>query len=272
MKKLILALLTCVLISGCQEQTENNQEWSYINISCEFIETKADLGSVKKLHYYFFNTVSGECIEKTQLSTNLNFGTLTDTLKIGTYDCIVVGHSGETQEAEKEQLSFSKVTETFRGIESFELERGKELKANVVMDRINSRVEIVAKEKLPAESKSIELKLTNVSSSIDLMCGESKSSETIERTYELRDADAGKENLTFGINCFPCEEKESVLTITTHNKKGEVLRHIETDPFQLERNKISRFTGYLFITFGIPGVGLTLNQEWEDPDEYELPD
>lgn len=272
MKNFTLLAVLCTLFWSCREKQEEVLEHSYVNILCDIVSTKSSLNSIKVLHYYFINTTSGDCIEKTQKSTDLNFGNLTETLKIGTYDCVIIGHSSDDYEIDKNNIAFPKVTETFRGIESFEVERGDNLNINITLDRVNSRIEIISKEKLPKEAKSIMLQLTNVSNNLDFLQAKSDTPEAIGRIFDLREADIGKENLTFAINCFPCDDKESILTITTTDKNDEVLRLIQTESFQLKQNTISRFSGYLFLVFGTPGVGIDLNQDWEEIIENELPD
>jgi len=236
------------------------------------METRSNLADIKTLHYYFLNLESGECIERVQQSTFLHFGMLVDTLNVAVYDCIVIGHSGEANESGKGIINFEKVTENFRGTESFETERGREIRLNITLDRINSRIEIVSKEKLPEDAGLTILKLTNVSNTLNIIDGYPIGQEEVARTFNLRESDIGKENITFAINCFSCEGEESILTITTTNKKGEVLRHIETEPFQIKQNIISRFTGYLFTVFGIPDIGININQGWEETEEYEIKD
>ncbi|MDR1939029.1 MAG: hypothetical protein LBQ73_11120 [Tannerellaceae bacterium] len=244
------------------------------NVHCVLnqVETKAAIEGLKTLEYVFVNTQSGESTHIRQESTEQSFGSLSVELRPGAYDCIIVAHSSDDAAIENNTITFDKGSETFRGVESFELVPGDAPAIQVTLDRANTKLEVISADKLPQTAQTIELRVTNLSNALDLLTGKGGSTETIERRFTLRASDVGKANLKFTISAFTDDEQESVLTIRTYDKNNTLMKETISAPFITRHNTISRFTGYLFHTTSTPGLEITINQDWNGEYEYELPD
>lgn len=274
MKNTLLLFCAIILYASCAKNhlKDLGMEKASIHIDCGLsIDTRSTVSVVKTLHYFFINTLTEEVIEFVQYSSDDNFGKITEELEVGIYDCIVFGHNSETPTVSDMVISFEKVTESFYGVESFELSRGEVQQITIILDRINSRLETVSLEKLPEEAVSIELLLENVSNNINLLTGKPETLNSEFRNFVLRESDKGKENITFSINCFSDGKTNSTLYIKTYDKNKNIMRDIQSQPFIMQQNRITRLSGYLFISFALPDLSILFNQEWDGVDDIELP-
>ncbi|MCD8178088.1 MAG: hypothetical protein LUE98_11950 [Tannerellaceae bacterium] len=273
MKNLVLTGMASLMAACSVTEVTETYKPVECTIQCriDLLETKATASeAVETLVFVFMNTESNKTTILTQKKGESCFGSITATLDTGTYDCVIIGHNSEVHSLEGTIMTFDKASDTFRGIESFEVEPGDNHTIEVTLSRAITRVETIASDKLPQEASEISFELTGLSNGFDICSGKPETKETINRRFTLRSSDIGKENLKFSINAFTDNKSESKLTIKTYKKDGSLMKETKSPPFIPETNKITRFTGYLFTRSGTPDLGVNIDTEWDEINEYEL--
>lgn len=243
-----------------------------VHFSCTFLDlvnTKSEDFPVSKIEFFLYNLDNGDRIHIVQNKGEDAFGSFETILSRAAYDCVVIAHSSLSSVTD-DVITFDKVSETFRGTESFELERGTNSSFNVELSRINTRVEVVASDAMTSDASLVSLSVDNISEGFSILSGKPASFKSLTRTFSLKKEDTGREGIKFSANMFS-GDKLSTLTFQVISDNGEFLSNFRTEPLLFLPNRISRFTGCVF-RINISSSGhIHINTDWDQIEENELP-
>lgn len=206
-----------------------------------------------------------------QVATDADFGSLKLSLAPGTYKIAVLAHSGAKNAVmtNLQKMTFDgKVTDTFYYCDDITV--SEEASYNLVLRRAVAMFRLVATDAVPAEITLMRFYYTGGSSSFDAVrgvgCVESRQSESREVTAAAR---AGQS--VYEIYTFPRSDNNVLkVQVTAHDGESNVRVEKVFEGVQVERNRITQYTGNFFGESGTVGeigtnaisLNLTSEDEW----------
>lgn len=204
-----------------------------------------------------------------------DFGIVYDSLPEGDYRIGFLAHSSPNPLlSEKNVFSFDSISDTFFLLKEVTVTRGEKIVADISLQRVVSRIELVAKDKVPVELAQFDVKIGNYPDRFDLLaCRGVAAPDTVclSRVYLPADADASETKHLF--YCFE-PEPERPVGVTLYARRADgtpyYSRRVGIRP---QVNKIVRYKGYLYsLPFSEDAFTWEVDSEWNEIIENELPD
>lgn len=272
MKNFILILLLMMTLSCSKKDMDVSGSLACVSLMCMFNDcTKASVSSFSKLEFLFIDSQKKLYKRVTQLNSDINFGNIEETLPCGVYDCVVVGHSSEQISINDNVISFPKAGDTFYGKERLDLNTKEDKSFVMDLNRIVSRIEVVATDAMPANALFVNMNISNSSESFNLHTSLAVNVTSIQRSFQLKLEDVGRKDIKFGMTVFNGENSESVLSFSVLDENKKELNSFTTDPFFLLPNVLHRFSGHAFLRDQTTGGKININDEWNDVIEHQIP-
>lgn len=204
-----------------------------------------------------------------------DFGIVYDSLPEGDYRIGFLAHSSPNPLlSSKNVFSFDSISDTFFLLKEIAVTRGEKIVADISLQRVVSRIELVAKDKVPAGLAQFDVKIGNYPDRFDLFSGKGiVASDTVCLSRVYLPAEAGATETRHLFYCFdPEPEKKVGVTLYARHDDGESYysRQLEIHP---QINKIVRYKGYLYsLPFSDGAFTWEVDSEWGEIIENEMPD
>lgn len=255
-------MLTILLITACESgftretELEMAQAKGNVTIAVKSIEmipfentvrTRAagDINELcTRLQFAIFK--DGERVSVVnQQSGNEDFGQVNLTLEEGTYDLVVLGHSGTGNatitDLDKIKFTDNKVTDTFYYYGSLVVD-GSSQTESINLSRSVAMFRVTLPEALSEDVARLKIYYTGGSSTFSAITGFG-SVESKQTEYK----DVNSNLLTYEVYTFPHEANDSLkITVTALNADGEEIAERVFENVPVEVNKITQFSGVLF--------------------------
>lgn len=208
---------------------------------------------------------------------DMDFGIVYDSLPKGDYRFYFIGHSSKTVTLKDSTVLFDKVSDTFYKTLSLRIEAAREIREDITMERIVSRIEFMATDTVPKEIKRFDMAVNGIANQLDITKGTGISSAATSRfSHTFIPDEIGFVNFTHSFYTFssPTDNKLSV-QLDAIGENETVLRERNITGITPEKNKIIRYKGLLYHpsesddTFT---VSILNNGAWDETKEEELPD
>lgn len=284
MKKIISILITAsVLLSACKKEHHIKMDTSDIqkvtfqvgfsqtdgsfetNLKLAAADTSVT-NNINMLYYMVFDS-NGRLIHNvSQKITDANFGTFTDNLHAGSYTVAVAGLKGpldytagdlNTQVLHTDliELFFKKVTFTVSG---------SGLTQAINLQRVNSKLQVVIKDKIPANVTLIKIQAVRLYT--DFLIGTETVGHLYTKTFSfpIPPEAIGTSNYTLSSATF-LSNGTLALDITAVDAGGTIISEKILN-VTTAKNKVTLLTGNLFGGNGGSGGGFTLSlPNWNTP-------
>ena len=202
-----------------------------------------ELGSV--LNFAVFQ--DGKKVESVnQKSTDSDFGNIAVSLSEGSYQVVVVIHSGSgnatVSSPEKVTFPGNKVTDTFAYCSDLEVEGSCD--NTITVDRVVAKYRLTVADDIPDEVKTIRFQYTGGSSTLNPATGFGCVDSRQKEERDVSDHAAGQ---VFEVYTFPHDTSGSLkLTVTALNKSGETVSEHVFEDVPVELNKVTTHTKTFF--------------------------
>lgn len=209
-----------------------------------------------------------------------DFGIVYDTLPAGKYQICFLAHQSETTNLAEGIMSFDKLSDTFYTTQSITLDKGQENNADIILQRIVSRIEFKATDPVPEALERFDISISNYPDRINILNGKSLiATESYQLTHLFTPEEKKQIGMIHSFYTFiPPENEKLSVVLTATDAEQNVLRTRTITDIIPQINKIVRYSGILFTppkpddaenTFQL-SIG---NQgKWEDTEEIELTD
>lgn len=208
---------------------------------------------------------------------DIDYGIVYDSLPQGDYRFYFVGHNSKTATLDHSTFLFDKVSDTFYKALTLNIEAAREIKQDITMERIVSRIEFMATDAAPKEIKRFDMTVNNIANQLDITKGTGISStgtNTFSRIFTSEEI--GSVNIIHSFYTFaPSTENKLSVQLEAFGENGTILRERNVTDIIPEKNKIIRYKGILYSrpesddTFS---VSILNNGAWDETKEEKLPD
>lgn len=273
MKKTLLLCCAACILAACvnsiaDEQTNETKEISFTVESRQPMTRTALTEVCNTLHYYRV-TGNQTARQLTQNSEDNDFGTLTDELPYGTHSLYFIGHKGEMGQFDGGVASFNKVSDTFSHYMQLTVDKDTEPTQSIELLRRVAKFELVAKDALPEELKSVEITITGASTKLDVATGKGSQAVTQQKSITVPEYNIGKTGCTFAAYAFLLDDTATLtVNVTAKDATGNTIVSHTFNDVVMETDYITRYTGSLFgdgFTTSITAKG-----EWSGTNSNEF--
>ena len=243
-------------------------------------ETEGETETIpyKYMEYVVFAEGETEPVHSNKLDSNTeDFGIYVyDKLLPGKYHVCFIAHSSESITLTDDVCTFPEVGDTFFATEPIEVKPGQDITLGIVLHRIVSRVEFVAKDDVPAEVTNFRIVATDIYNQFNVLTGEADATgltKTITHTFTPEEKATGVKNSHAFYTLVPTDTKIDQVKLTALSN-AETIKQREIPEVPIQKNRIIRYTGTLY-TPGIQDATFELDiyqdGQWEE-SEIELPE
>lgn len=201
-----------------------------------------------------------------------NFGTVNFSLQEGTYDIVVIAHSGTgnctISSPEKITFTNNKVTDTFYYYGSLEVSEDTPTEKEINLTRAVGMFRLHINDEIPNNAKQFKFYYTGGSSTFDAVTGSGcvNSKQTEYKTIDKNTKD-------YDVFTFPHNPiKKIKLDITAQNASGTTIASNLFENVTVERNFITTYSGNFFSGDtgggeGNSGFHFTFDAKWEGTND-----
>lgn len=232
--------------------------------------------SLERLEYIVYKEGENTPLKKRHYTaTDTDFGIVYDSLPEGTYQIGFLAHSSPNPVLSEDNIfSFDSISDTFFLLKQLTVEPGKEVDADITLQRIVSKIEFVAKDAVPRELKQFDIKIGNFPAGFSLFAQEGiTASDTVLFSKVYIPQESGNKNTRHAFYCFiPPTGTKIGVKLNALNADNQVYysHALEISP---EINKIVRYTGRLYsIPLSDNTFTFEINGNWGGTIENELPE
>lgn len=155
-----------------------------------------------------------------------------------------------------------------------------ETNVDINLQRIVSRIEFKAADKIPEDIVQFELAVSNHPDRLDILTGKGiVSAGPNDFSYEFKTEEKGQSGKIHSFYSFiPTGDEKISVTLTATGSDNQVLRKRTVTDIIPIANKIIRYTGILYTppkpdeTENTFNLIIGNNGEWDEPEENELPE
>ncbi len=205
-----------------------------------------------------------------------DFGIVYDSLPAGNYTVAFLAHSSVSLGLTDSVIQLDTVSDTFWKTIDLEVQRGAEINESISLARVVSRIEFVANEKVPEDLKSFRITSEPRYDRLNVITGKGLPSDTpYTQSYLFSPEERGETGLSFGFFTFIPSQKDPLLqiTLTAEDTEGNKMHSQTISSVKPLINRQVRYSGFLYTP---PASGdtfpLTIDDEWDTPDEHPLKD
>lgn len=296
----LLLLMSLLLFSSCEkvilEQESSASSGEGVNVVLtvadveSYVNGDATRGktSVEKVctRLCFAVYQNGQRVKyDNQKSGDSDFGTVSMQLEAGSYQLLILAHSGDANPSTTKptQIKFTNqtasggtgFTDTFYYYGDLEVTNGMPAK-QYVLERATAMFRLIVKDKKPSDVKRFYFYYTGGSGQFDATTGYGNANSQQKMTFDLNASTDGQP-LEFELYTFPHDGDQKVtFKIEAQNADGQALYTKELK-VPMERNFISQFSGN-FFTEGEPDTpdepgedeegSILVDTTWDGTEEY----
>ena len=152
---------------------------------------------------------------------------------------------------------------------TLEVDEDTDTDQTITLFRRVAKFELVAKDALPDNLASVDIQITGGAMSVDVESGIGGDAVVQTKTITVPASNIGKRNCVFSSYLFLPEGVTEVdITVITKDANGEELMEYLFEDVEVKRNTITRYSGLMFGKK--PSFELTVNDEWEEVNEWEF--
>lgn len=212
--------------------------------------------------------------------TEPDFGIVYDTLSAGSYQVYLLAYQAGKATFSANTFSFDELSDSFYKRQELQLKEGDEANVDISLQRIVSRIEFKAADKIPEDIVLFELAVSNHPDRLDILTGKGiVSSATSNFPYKFETEEKGQSGKIHSFYSFiPAGDEKISVTLTATGPDNQVLRKRTVTDIIPIPNKIIRYTGILYTppkpdeTENTFNLIISNNGEWDKPEENELPE
>ncbi len=204
-----------------------------------------------------------------------------DTLKAGDYKICILTHSVPTVNFTTNKLTFPDIADTFYGSDDFEVSLDtKDIEKEILLKRIVSKVEFVAKDPVPDMVEKFHLSVPGRYNVIDMFTGK-VANETIAYTSEHTFLPEERGENIFNTHAYftlvPSGENITLekTILTAKDDNDDIVRQRTIDDIPIIANRVTRYTGVLYTPGSLDDrfdLVFENDGKWGEPIETELPE
>lgn len=207
-----------------------------------------------------------------------DFGMVYDSLPPGNYKVALLAYGTCNTTLSGSTLQFDKVADTFYSMVNLDVVPAEEIIQDITLYRIVSKIEFVATDAVPENTKSFTIDVDDYPDRLNLFTGKgvSATENPVSFLHTFAPEEIGQEATKHSFFTFvPSEDRKLNVELTAIDHEETVLRHREVKEITPIANRIIRYTGRLYTpspsddTFVIT---IFNNGEWAGTDEKELED
>lgn len=212
--------------------------------------------------------------------TEPDFGIVYDTLPAGNYQVYLLAHQSKQATLSENVFSFDEPSDSFYKSQSLHLKEGNETNVDICLQRIVSRIEFKAADKIPGNIARLELSVGCYPSQLEILTGNGRiSSASNNFSYEFRTDEKGQPDKIHSFYSFiPANDEKISVTLTSIAQDNQIMRKRTVTGITPIANKIIRYTGILYTppkpdeTENTFNLIIGNNGKWDEPEENELPE
>lgn len=213
-------------------------------------------------------------------NTEPDFGIVYDTLPAGNYQIYLLAHQSQKATFSENAFSFDELSDSFYNGQELQLKEGDETNVDINLQRIVSRIEFKAADKIPEDIVRFEQAVSNHPDRLDILTGKGiVSSGPNDFSYEFKTEEKGQSGKIHSFYSFiPTGDEKISVTLTATGPDNQILRKRTVADIIPIANKIIRYTGILYTppkpdeTENTFNLIIGNNGEWDEPEENELPE
>ena len=288
-----LIIITASILSGCEKPYFGSDAAGYeedANVTLNFspygqdsftratsrAEVSAD-EQCTRLSVAVFSADGTKVKNVIQNASETGFGSVSMSLAAGNYKLVAIAHNGlgnaSISSTEKVTFASNKVTDTFAYYGTLTV-GDDPLQEDIKLTRRVAMVRLTLSEgALPEGAERIKFYYTGGSSTYNPTtgygCVQSKQTEYRDCT----DEDGLPVNV-YELYTLPHEENDALkMTITPLDESGEAMTEVVMENIPVTRNKITTWTGDLFVGGGVMtngGITITIDDSWNGTIQYQF--
>lgn len=278
MKNISLYLLTllfglCSCINHINEAELNAKISFRIN---EYDQEKFDnlqsrtssLTAFSKLSFCIF-TNNEKTQEIKQVASDAGFGTIKASIPYGEHQILVVGHNGtsEATVTSLENITFpdNRITDTFYYLFTINIDGETPPIINIALNRIVSKFELLATDKIPTGIQSIEIEAAAGGNSFNAANGGAALNDGQKRTIEIPSSAIGSTKNRFILYMFlPADEAKINITVSAKDADNKAIFAKTFEGVPMKINRITRYSGEFFKNGENVTGNISVNDKWAD--------
>ncbi len=242
------------------------------------VKELSDLCKVIEYVVYDNSKPEGTLRHRCFTPTDDDFGIVYDSLPAGEYTLAFLAHSSVCEGLEERVMRFDKVSDTFLDTLRLKVQRGAQVNEHVVLKRVVSKIEFVAKDTVPAGVKTFCVSSHPSYDKLNILTGQAVLKDfTYSLSHTFTAAERGKTGLRFAFLTFvPSADASSLdVTLITKDALDKEIYQQKVSAVRPLVNRVVRYSGSLFTppdsdnTFPIE---IDDEGKWGEPDEHELPE
>lgn len=194
------------------------------------------------------------------------------------YTVCFLAHSSSGGTLEDNIFTFPDLGDIFFVQEDFEVGAEEDSTLSILLHRIVSKVEFVAKDDVPEAVTDFTIEASAVFDRLDLLTGtiiKEGAPQTFTHHFTAEERSPGVKNMHSFFTFVPEETQIGQIVLTALTETKEVVRSRVIQSVPIEENRIIRYAGVLYTPgFSDYTFDLSIYNEgvWSDPKEIELPD
>lgn len=214
------------------------------------------------------------------VDTEPDFGIVYDTLPAGNYQVYLLAHQSKLATFSKDVFSFDEPSDSFYKNQALHLKEGEETNVDISLQRIVSRIEFKAADKIPEDIARFELTVSHYPNQLEILTGKGDiSSVTNNFSYEFRTEEKGQSGKIHSFYSFiPATDEKISVTLTSIGPDNQIMRKRTVTGITPIANKIIRYTGILYTppkpdeTENTFNLIIGNNGKWDELENNELPE
>lgn len=215
--------------------------------------TKQDLKDVcTSLCFAVYDQSDKKIAYKNQSASDSNFGQVGLELDKGTYQIVVVAHSGEgnPQMSTPAEVWFTNktgFTDTYYYYNASVVVGDGQQSIDVVLEHAVAMFRLVTSDPVPDNAASIRVAYTGGCGRLNAKTGLGTGTQSQQRVmFDITESQKGKP-ITLELYTFPNEDNGLLkMDIGIYKENTDVIREVVLENVPIVRNKITQYTGYLF--------------------------
>lgn len=229
-----------------------------------------------RLEYVVFRTGSDTPFKQKRYTENDDdFGIVYDSLPEGDYRIGFLAHSSPNPVLSENRIfSFDSISDTFFLLQELAVARGEEIRTDILLKRVVSRIEFIAKDPVPAHLHQFDLNVGNYPNRFDLLAGTGLAAPDSVRLSRLfAPEEAGAPATCHAFYCFGPETGKPVGVMLNALDNNQEVYYARTVVVQPQIDKIVRYRGYLYtVPVSDDAFSCEVDTSWSGTIENELPD
>lgn len=251
--------------------TDSIEDHKTITFSCQsFIitqmaRTRATMSEVSMTDLWLFDYVGGT-LQQTihQTATDTNFGTPSIDADYGEHTFYFVASRGDTPSIDGSIISWLKPSDTFWGSLSLNVQPSSATNNPVTLHRVATRLRITVTDEVPDGLAKLCITPARWYYGLNILTGEATDERDTERIVSVPASYIGTTGqLTMSVfGMSPDAEWQTSVTLAAKTASDAVINSITLADVPLKRNRITAYSGTLFVASR--SIAISLTDDWSD--------